>query len=43
MRHTEVVVYHDKWHLLYSLFGTVRSSPPHTTGPVTSNNGSHGN
>ena len=33
---TTPVVCHDKWHLLYTLFGTVRSSPRHTTGPVTS-------
>jgi len=38
-----VVVCHDKWHLLYTLFGTVRSSPPHTTSPVTSNNPPYGN
>ena len=37
------VVCHDKWHLLYTLFGTVRSSPPHTTSPVTSNNPPYGN
>jgi len=37
------VVCHDKWHFLYTLFGTVRSSPPHTTSPVTSNNRPYGN
>ncbi len=39
---TDGVVCHDKWHLLYTLFGTVRSSPRHTTGPVTSNSAPYG-